>query len=119
MNSTLLRFANYARRSSEGEGKQVASIPAQESAAKALVERDQLNVAKWLSEDRSAMIPNNRPVFDALITMLVPGLVVVQGRGETTNVPIFGLVDPESDAITDTLIEERLTSWRLAPPSFR
>lgn len=75
MNSTLLRFANYARRSSEGEGKQVASIPAQESAAKALVERDQLNVAKWLSEDRSAMIPNNRPVFDALITMLKAGEV--------------------------------------------
>lgn len=53
----------------------MASISAQEASFRDVVARDSLAVRHWLTEDKSAMVPHNRPVFTRLIEMLQSGEV--------------------------------------------
>lgn len=62
-----LRYALYARKSTEDEGSQMRSIKDQIDECKKLAKREGLNIAIILEESKSAKKPDNRPVFSQLL----------------------------------------------------
>lgn len=71
---TKLKYALYARKSSEDESRQVKSIPDQIEECLALADRLGLTIVKpYLEESKSAKRPNNRPVFTQLLQDLNAG----------------------------------------------
>jgi len=63
----------YARKSSESEDKQVASIESQVSELKKLAELHELRIAKIFTESKSAKAPNKREVFSDMIERIYKG----------------------------------------------
>ena len=61
-----LRYFLYARKSSENEDKQVASIPSQIEELKSLAKQYDLKIVGTLTEEKSAKAPG-RPVFSQMI----------------------------------------------------
>ncbi len=61
-----LKYFLYARKSSESEDKQVASIPSQIDELKRLAEEKELTVVNIFTEEKSAKAPG-RPVFTRMI----------------------------------------------------
>ena len=61
----------YARKSTEGDEKQVESISRQIEIASDLIKRDSVVMPKShiVSEKKSAKIPDNRPLFTELIRL--------------------------------------------------
>ncbi|MDB5162773.1 MAG: hypothetical protein JWN28_380 [Candidatus Saccharibacteria bacterium] len=64
---STLRYALYARKSTEDEGSQMRSIKDQIDECKKLAKRENLNVVIILEESKSAKKPDNRPVFSQLL----------------------------------------------------
>jgi DNA invertase Pin-like site-specific DNA recombinase len=60
-------------KSSEGDERQVQSIPDQFVALRRIAERDNLTIHVELSEERSAKAPKTRPVFSDLVTRIENG----------------------------------------------
>lgn len=75
MNQTnkQLRYIIYARKSSENEDRQVQSIDDQVQRLKELAAQQDLNVVKIMTEAKSAKRPDNRPVFQEVLTMVENG----------------------------------------------
>jgi len=69
------RYALYARKSQEDEGRQQQSIDDQVRLMTALAERQGLTLVATLTEEKSAKEPYARPVFDALIAKVQAGEV--------------------------------------------
>ncbi|MBY0377051.1 MAG: recombinase family protein [Gammaproteobacteria bacterium] len=73
MNKQEITYFVYVRKSSEPEGRQVLSIPAQLADINSLVARKQLNVVDTIIDARSAKIPNNRPSYTKMISSIKKG----------------------------------------------
>jgi len=67
-----VRYFLYARKSSENEDKQVASVPSQIEELKKLAQEMSLNVIKIFTEEKSAKGPG-RPVFSQMIADIHKG----------------------------------------------
>lgn len=65
-----LKFIIYARKSTEGEDRQVASLDDQLEFAEGLAKKNSYKVIKTFREAASARKPHNRPKFDQMIKML-------------------------------------------------
>jgi len=61
-----VRYFLYARKSSENEDKQVASVPSQIEELKKLAQEKEINVVEVFTEEKSAKAPG-RPVFSQMI----------------------------------------------------
>jgi DNA invertase Pin-like site-specific DNA recombinase len=61
-----VRYFLYARKSSENEDKQVASVPSQIEELKKLAQEKNINVVEIFTEEKSAKAPG-RPVFSQMI----------------------------------------------------
>ncbi len=68
-----LKYFLYARKSSEGEDRQVQSIPDQTNRLIKLAEDADLTIVEILSEAKSAKSPNNRPVFEKMLERIENG----------------------------------------------
>ena len=69
LNPETIKYLLYARKSSESEDRQVASIDSQIDELTKLAQRDNLKVIDILSESQSAKAPG-RPVFNEAITRI-------------------------------------------------
>ena len=67
-----MKYVLYARKSSESEDKQVASIPSQIDELKRLAATSNLNVIAVLTEEKSAKAPG-RPVFTKMVNAIHKG----------------------------------------------
>ncbi len=72
MNPSPIKYFLYARKSSESEDKQVASIPSQIDELKRLAEERSLTVVNIFTEEKSAKAPG-RPVFTQMIEAIHKG----------------------------------------------
>lgn len=72
MNEKASRYILYARKSSESEDRQMASIDSQVQELKKLAEENGLNVIEVLEESCSAKEPG-RPIFNALMAKIRAG----------------------------------------------
>lgn len=72
MNTSPIQYFLYARKSSESEDKQVASIPSQIDELKRLAEERNLTVADIFTEEKSAKAPG-RPVFSQMLEAIHKG----------------------------------------------
>lgn len=70
---TKLKFIIYARKSTEGEDRQVASLDDQLEFAEGLVKKNGYKVVKTFREAASASKPHNRPKFDQMVKMIEQG----------------------------------------------
>lgn len=66
VNVPLIKYFLYARKSSEGEDRQVASIPSQIEELNRLAQEQKLHIVKILIEEKSAKAPG-RPVFSKMM----------------------------------------------------
>ncbi len=71
--TTKIKYFEYARKSSEGEDRQVQSIERQYEENKKTIARYGLEVVDSFSENRSAKKPNNRPAFNEMIRRIEKG----------------------------------------------
>lgn len=67
-----LKYFLYARKSSESEDRQVASIASQIDELKAIAKRDGLKIVEILTEEKSAKAPG-RPIFTKMIERVHAG----------------------------------------------
>ena len=67
-----IQYFTYARKSSESEDRQVASVDSQINELQAIAQRDNLAVVDVLSESQSAKAPG-RPVFNAMLARIHQG----------------------------------------------
>ena len=72
-NKQKIKYFAYLRKSTEDDGRQVQSIADQENELNKIIDRDNLNVARWFKEEKSAKKPNNRPVFSEMIKRINAG----------------------------------------------
>ncbi len=70
INPKDLKFIIYARKSTEGEDRQMASLPDQLDIAKQIVAKNNYKVVKIFQEAASASKCNNRPKFDQMVRMI-------------------------------------------------
>lgn len=71
-NSSPVRYFLYARKSSESEDKQVASVASQVEELTALAKQSGYNIVKTFTEEKSAKSPG-RPVFTKMISEIQAG----------------------------------------------
>lgn len=69
---TKIKYFLYARRSSEGEDKQVASVQSQIDVLTAMAKQEGFEIIEILSESQSAKAPG-RPIFNSLLNRLQTG----------------------------------------------
>ncbi len=72
-NNQDIKYFVYARKSSESEEKQVASIESQINELEKVAKLYGLEIVEKLSESKSAKAPNQRPVFNELIRRIYNG----------------------------------------------
>ncbi len=68
-----MQYFLYARKSTEGEDRQVQSIDDQVKLCKEKAKRLNLKIKKVYTESKSAKKPNNRPVFDEMMKRIEAG----------------------------------------------
>lgn len=68
-----IKYILYARKSSESEDRQVASIEAQVEELKKLAAKNHLEIVDTLSESMSAKDPDERPVFNQMVERMKKG----------------------------------------------
>ncbi len=71
--TSKIKYFEYARKSSEGEDRQVQSIERQHEENKKIIARYNLEVVDTFSESRSAKLPNNRPAFTEMVRRIEKG----------------------------------------------
>ena len=71
--TTKIKYFLYARKSSEGEDRQVQSIGDQTDRITKMAEDQQLEIVEILSEAKSAKNPYCRPVFDKMLDRIEKG----------------------------------------------
>ena len=71
--SNGIRYAIYARKSTEGEDRQIQSIDDQLTVLSELAKRNDLKVVRVFQESKSAKTPFKRPVFDELVKAIKSG----------------------------------------------
>lgn len=69
---TKLKYFLYARKSSEQEDRQVASIDSQIDFLKELAKREQIDIVEVLTESKSAKAPG-RPIFNKMVERIERG----------------------------------------------
>lgn len=69
----MIKYFIYARKSTEGDGRQVLSIDGQLEDLKKIVSRENLHVVDTISEKRSAATPFNRPAYSEMIARIKKG----------------------------------------------
>lgn len=94
-----VRYFLYARKSSENEDKQVASVPSQIEELKKLASQMNLNIVKVFTEEKSAKAPG-RPVFTEMIES------IHQGKAE-------GIICWKLDRLARNPIDGGTISWML------
>ncbi len=94
-----VRYFLYARKSSENEDKQVASVPSQIEELKKLAQEKSLNVVEVFTEEKSAKAPG-RPVFSQMIED------IHKGRAE-------GILCWKLDRLARNPIDGGTISWML------
>ena len=72
MSSSPIRYFLYARKSSESEDKQVASIPSQIDELERMAKERNLKIVKSFTEEKSAKAPG-RPVFNDMLDAIQQG----------------------------------------------
>jgi site-specific DNA recombinase len=70
-----IKYVLYARKSTEGDKKQVQSLPAQIREMKAIAKRDKLNIVEIIEEEKSAKTPGKRPGFNRMVKLIEQGKV--------------------------------------------
>ncbi len=70
---STMRFIQYSRKSSEGDERQVQSIPDQNAVLARMAEQQGLQVILRLEEAHSAKQPNSRPIFMQMLKMIQDG----------------------------------------------
>ncbi|MBY0377495.1 MAG: recombinase family protein [Gammaproteobacteria bacterium] len=73
MNTEKIIYFEYARKSTEGDNRQVLSIEGQLQDTKKVIEREGLNVIKTFTDKKSAAIPFNRPAYTEMINRIKKG----------------------------------------------
>ena len=68
-----LRFILYARKSSEGEDRQMKSLADQVSTLRERAKIDGLKIIEVIEESRSAKHPDNRPLFSSMLEAIESG----------------------------------------------
>ena len=68
-----IKYFTYARKSQEGEEKQVQSIPDQLREAEVVAKRYNIKVVDILTEEGSAKEPNKRPIFEEMLERIKRG----------------------------------------------
>ncbi len=68
-----IRYFLYARKSSHSEDRQVQSIESQVTKLRELARDQNLRIVKTFTEAKSAKKPQNRPIFEEMITKLQNG----------------------------------------------
>ena len=71
-NEINLKYFIYARKSSEAEDRQVASIDSQISVLSDLAKREGLEIVETFCESQSAKAPG-RPIFSKMLEMIYKG----------------------------------------------
>lgn len=71
---TKLKYVLYARKSTSDETRQVRSIPDQIEDCQRLADRMGLNVVDTLQETKSAKKPNQRPIFNKMLSDIKKGI---------------------------------------------
>lgn len=74
-NDKDLKFVIYARKSTEGEDRQMASLPDQLRIARGIAKQNGYKVVETFEEAASASKVNNRPQFNEMIRMIKTGKV--------------------------------------------
>jgi site-specific DNA recombinase len=69
----MIRYLIYCRKSSEEEERQALSIDSQLQELREFAVRNQLNIVNEFIESKSARKPNNRPVFDQMLSEIKEG----------------------------------------------
>ncbi len=101
MNEEKIVYIQYARKSSEGENRQTLSIPAQLSDNEEKIIRPHgLTILKTITDEASASIPNNRPGYAEMVSLLK--------RGKAT-----GIVAWHIDRIVRNELEDGEIRWML------
>ncbi|HCH34908.1 TPA: hypothetical protein DEW05_05300 [Candidatus Saccharibacteria bacterium] len=70
-----ITYAIYARKSTEGEDRQVQSINAQLFELKKIANNEGLNVVEIFEESKSAKLPFQRPKFAKMLEMIEQGKI--------------------------------------------
>jgi len=70
--TSKIKYFLYARRSSESEDRQMASIESQTEELKKLSKENSLNIVEIFSESKSAKAPG-RPVFNEMVERIQKG----------------------------------------------
>jgi site-specific DNA recombinase len=73
--SKSVPYAIYARKSTEGEDRQVQSIDAQLFELKKIAENEELHVVTTFKESKSAKLPFQRPEFAKMLEMVEKGKI--------------------------------------------
>ena len=73
MNRDKIKYFLYTRKSSEGEDRQVQSIPDQIDRLTKLSDELGLEIVEILSEAKSAKSPGNRPIFEKMLERIEKG----------------------------------------------
>ncbi len=95
-----LRYAIYARKSSEEDERQAESLPGQVNALKGFAAERGIEIIEVLEEARSAKEPSTRPVFASLIEKLKAGQV-------------DGILCWSIDRLSRNPVDSGLISWLL------
>ena len=72
---TKLRFAQYARKSSEAKERQELSIPDQNAECDKITHRLGLNIVQGLEESKTAFKPDKRQIFDQMLKDIRTGRI--------------------------------------------
>src|SRR3989338_2429677 len=73
MKQNNIKYFVYARKSSEGEDRQIQSIPDQIDRLRNLARNLKLDIKKTYTEKKSAKTPNSRVVFDEMMKRIEKG----------------------------------------------
>lgn len=111
-----IKYVIYARKSTEGDDRQIASIKDQITIAKQIAERDNLKVVKIFQEKGSASKVNNRPFFNQMIQMIqdgkANGIICWQANRLARN-------PQESGIIQQLLVDKKLKIIRTNDKDYR
>lgn len=75
MDTLVLKYVRYSRKSSEAKERQALSIRDQNTECEKVIIRQDLNIVLKLEESKSAYKPKNRPEFDKMIENIMSGRV--------------------------------------------